>query len=100
LIARARDVYKRDDFGLAASELRHPVAITTGEVYVASYHTNVGRYANDDNYFATAGVDNGPLHALRDGVSGSNGFYMYSWTPTFPKATYRATNYWVDVVFE
>ena len=77
-----------------------PVPITAGDVYVASYHTKVGRYANDDNYFATAGVDNGPLHALRDGVSGSNGVYKYRATPGFPNSSYRSTNYWVDVIFK
>ena len=46
-----------------------PVAITANTVYVASYHAPVGRYANDNAYFATAGVDNPPLHALRDGVT-------------------------------
>src|SRR5262249_35125965 len=29
-----------------------PVAVTAGATYVASYHTNVGRYAVDKNYFA------------------------------------------------
>src|SRR6266850_401615 len=40
-----------------------PVAITANTIYVASYHTNVGRYAASPNYFKT-GVDNAPLHAL------------------------------------
>ncbi len=47
-----------------------PVPITANTVYVASYLAPRGRYANDDNYFAAAGADNGPLHALRNGVSG------------------------------
>ena len=76
-----------------------PVAISANTMYIASYHTNGGHYANDDGYFATAGVDNGPLHALRDGVSGSNGVYAYSANPAFPNSSYQATNYWADVVF-
>jgi hypothetical protein len=76
-----------------------PVAITANTVYVASYHTDVGRYAGDNGYFATAGVDNGPLHALKDGVSGGNGVYSYSSSPVFPTLTYNASNYWVDVMF-
>ena len=76
-----------------------PVAITANTVYVASYHTNVGRYAADNNYFTTAGVDTPPLHALRDGVSGGNGVYNYGPTSAFPSNTYQSTNYWVDVVF-
>lgn len=76
-----------------------PVAITANTVYVASYLAPVGRYAADTGYFSSAGADNAPLHALRNGVSGSNGVYAYASTTTFPTRTYQATNYWVDVVF-
>ena len=75
------------------------VAITAGTVYVASYHAPVGRYANDNGYFLATGVDNPPLRALRDGVSGSNGVYAYGAGTTFPSSAYQSTNYWVDVVF-
>jgi hypothetical protein len=75
-----------------------PVAITANTVYVASYHTDVGHYSGDNNYFATAGVDNPPLHALRDGVSGGNGLYIGG-PSAFPTNTYQSNNYWVDVVF-
>ena len=75
-----------------------PVAITANTTYVASYHTNVGHYAEDDNYF-TSGVDSGPLHALADGASGPNGVYAYGSTSTFPNNGYQASNYWVDVAF-
>jgi hypothetical protein len=76
-----------------------PVAITANTVYVASYHAPNGRYAADENYFAAAGVANGPLYALRDGESGPNGVYIYSAATRFPTRIYRATHYWVDVVF-
>lgn len=75
-----------------------PVPITAGTVYVASYHTNVGRYASDNNYFATSGVDNPPLRALSDSESGGNGVYKYG-ASGFPNNSYKASNYWVDVVF-
>src|SRR5207253_1495581 len=39
-----------------------PVAITANTAYVASYHTTIGHYAGDASYFATAGVNNAPLH--------------------------------------
>jgi len=77
-----------------------PVAIAAGTVYVASYHTDTGHYAADERFFATAGIDNAPLHALRSGASGNNGVYVYSATPMFPDSSYNATNYWVDVVFQ
>lgn len=75
-----------------------PVAITANTVYVASYHTNAGHYAGDHNYFSTAGIDNAPLHALQDGVGGSDGVYAYGTTSAFPNSGYLSTNYWVDVV--
>ncbi len=76
-----------------------PVAVTAGTVYVASYFAPNGNYAADGAYFASQGTDNGPLHALRDGVSGGNGVYTYGNVSNFPSSTYNATNYWVDVVF-
>jgi hypothetical protein len=76
-----------------------PVAVTAGMTYVASYHTNVGYYSGDTNYFASSGVDNAPLHALRNGIDGGNGVYVYSANPAFPINTWSSSNYWVDVVF-
>ena len=76
-----------------------PVAITSNTVYVASYHASNGHYSEDDNYFASKGVDNPPLHALTNGVSGGNGVYAYGASSAFPNQTWSAANYWVDVVF-
>ena len=75
-----------------------PVAVTANTTYIASYHTNVGQYAVDSNYF-TSSVDNGPLHAFADGDGGSNGLYRYAAGSAFPTNSWQATNYWVDVVF-
>lgn len=77
-----------------------PVAITANTVYVASYLAPKGHYANDDNYFASTGVDSGPLHALSKPESGGNGVYAYGTTTAFPNTRYQATNYWIDVVFK
>jgi len=77
-----------------------PVAITANTTYVASYHTPVGRYAVNSNYFATAGVDNPPLHAPSTTAGGGNGVYAYGPSSSFPNLTYTAENYWVDVVFQ
>ena len=68
-----------------------PVAIAANTVYVVSYHTNVGRYAYTPAAFASAGVDNGPLHALRNGVSGGNGVYRYG-AVAFPNSTFNSNN--------
>jgi hypothetical protein len=76
-----------------------PVAITANTVYVASYYASASHYSVDLNAFTSAGVDNPPLHALQNGVSGGNGVYMYGGTSAFPTNTYYGVNYWVDVVF-
>ena len=47
-----------------------------------------------------AGVDNAPLHALRNGIDGGNGVYRYGAGGAFPTNTFSASNYWVDVVFD
>lgn len=77
----------------------NPVAIQPNTTYIASYHTSGGSYAEDDNFFVTSGVDNGPLHALQAGVDGPNGVYAYGNTSTFPNQNWLSANYWVDVVF-
>ena len=76
-----------------------PVAIAANTYYMASYHTTTGHYAIDEGYFASASVDNAPLHAPRDGIAGVNGVYTYSPFSAVPFRTYNSSNYWVDVVF-
>ena len=77
-----------------------PVTITSNTVYVASYHANNGHYSCDLNYFTGKGMDNPPLHALANGVSGGNGVYRYGASSLFPNQTWNAANYWVDVIFQ
>ncbi|HEY7090888.1 MAG TPA: N,N-dimethylformamidase beta subunit family domain-containing protein, partial [Tepidisphaeraceae bacterium] len=76
-----------------------PVAILANTTYIASYYAPVGHYAGDGGYFASGGVDSGPLHALADAAGGGNGVYRYVTGGGFPNSTYNASNYWVDVVF-
>jgi Domain of unknown function (DUF4082)/Putative Ig domain len=80
--------------------LSTPIYITANTVYVASYHTNVGHYCDDQNYFAGKGADSAPLHALADGISGFNGTYSYGSASSFPNQGWNSSNYWVDVVFQ
>jgi hypothetical protein len=75
-----------------------PVSITADTTYIVSYHTDVGRYSVDENYFTGSGYSNGPLSALADGEEGGNGVYQYG-VSAFPSNTFRAGNYWVDVLF-
>jgi hypothetical protein len=74
-----------------------PVAIKANTVYIASYHTDTGNYSDNIGYF-TSGLNNGPLHAPANGVSGPNGVYAYGASGSFPTSTYNASNYWVDVL--
>jgi Domain of unknown function (DUF4082)/Bacterial Ig-like domain/Bacterial Ig domain len=76
-----------------------PVAVTANTVYVASYFAPNGNYAGDSSFFASAGVSNGPVQLLQNGVSGGNGVYQYGSASSFPSQSFNATNYWVDVVF-
>jgi hypothetical protein len=75
-----------------------PVAITANTVYVVSYHTNVGHYSDNLNFFTSTGVDNLQLHALANSVS-TNGVYAYGANSAFPNQSWNSSNYWVDVVF-
>ncbi len=75
-----------------------PIAIAANTVYVASYFTPSGYYSANSGYFASAGVDNAPLHLLKDGVSGHNGVYAYGGSSSFPSSSYQSTNYWVEPV--
>ena len=85
--------------GWQQAPLATPVAITANTTYVASYHTTRGRYALDEFYFDTSSFANPPLQALRDGEDGPNGLYKYG-NNGFPTESFRASNYWVDVVFD
>jgi Domain of unknown function (DUF4082)/Fibronectin type III domain len=75
----------------------NPVPITAGTTYVASYNAPNGHYSITASGLAAA-VDNAPLHALADGTS-ANGVFAYGPASTFPNGSFKATNYWVDVLF-
>ncbi|MBR0930434.1 DUF4082 domain-containing protein [Bradyrhizobium diazoefficiens] len=70
-----------------------PISITAGTTYVASYHTN-GNYSDTQNYFTTS-ISNGQLSAAATG----NGVYAYGAGAVFPSNVFKATNYYVDVIF-
>ena len=81
-----------------------PIAIEPDTTYVAAYHMPSGHYASLESYFALAGVDNPPLHALAEGVDGSNGIYKYGAAGELFAGggpdTFNSENYLVDVVFD
>lgn len=76
-----------------------PVAITANTVYVASYHSTIGHYSDDEDYFLSAGVNSPPLAALQNQTSAPNGVFAYGTNSTFPSGGFNSSNYWVDVAF-
>jgi hypothetical protein len=74
-----------------------PVPITAGTTYVASYNAPNGHYSISTNGLSSA-VDNPPVHALANSTS-ANGVFAYGPSTTFPSGSFRASNYWVDVLF-
>ena len=86
--------------GWQQANFSSPVAISANTVYIASYHTTVGHYSDNIGYFSGNGVDNPPLYAPADGVSGANSVYAYGPSTAFPNQTWQSVNYWVDVVFK
>ena len=71
--------------------LSSPVSVTAGTTYVATYHTTVGNYAWNSGFFASSGVDNGPLRALANGEDGGNGVYAYGPSRSFPNSSWQST---------
>src|SRR5262249_34625179 len=83
------------DPGWQQEALAQPVAITANTTFVVSYFTPNGGYAYTYNYFATNGVQSGPLTPPPWGKGG----YCSSRPPCFPPQTHRSSNYWADVLF-
>ncbi|MBY3466893.1 DUF4082 domain-containing protein [Rhizobium laguerreae] len=75
-----------------------PINVTAGVTYVASYHSN-GFYSATANYFTTD-YTSGALTAPASSISGGNGVYAYGTGSLFPTASYNASNYWVDVLYQ
>jgi hypothetical protein len=78
--------------------LPQPVAVQANAVYVATYYSAGGGYASTLEGLAL-GVDRAPLHAPASTSAGGNGVFRYGEGGGFPTETYRANNYWADVVF-
>ena len=77
--------------GWQVATLAAPVNVTAGSTYVVSYLAPVGRYSANTSFFNQP-YTSGPLQ-------GVTGLYRYAASSQFPTASYLASNYWVDVVF-
>jgi hypothetical protein len=78
--------------------LANPVTLTPGATYIVSYFSN-GYYSATGNYFANQHAS-GSLTAPSDSASGGNGVYSYGASASFPRNSYNATNYWIDVLLK
>jgi hypothetical protein len=73
-----------------------PISIAANTTYVAAYYTPNGRYA-DGYYGLKTGIVSGSLRVPASSSAGGNGVYYYSLG--FPRYTWQASNYYVDVLF-
>ncbi|MFE3779757.1 DUF4082 domain-containing protein [Amycolatopsis sp. NPDC059090] len=76
-----------------------PVNVQANTTYVVSYYAPNGHPAGDNGGFDTE-KSYQAIHGLADGADGGNGVYKGGSGGGFPTSTYRASNYWVDVVFQ
>lgn len=85
-----------------------PVEVQPNTTYVASYFAPNGRYSASAEYMYRNPApspqgggthDSPPLHVIRDSGTARNGLYTYSGSSTFPTNSFKAGNYWVDVLF-
>ena len=70
-----------------------PVSISANTVYIASFSSGGGFFGMTPGFFNSAGVDNGPLHALANGVSGGDGVIGIG-NSSFPSISGSGANYW------
>jgi hypothetical protein len=84
--------------GWQQATFAHPVPVVAHAVYVVSYHTDAGHYADDTDYFHD-GRRRGPLRVPADTAADPNGVFVYGAT-AFPTHGYRASAYYVDVAFQ
>jgi endonuclease/exonuclease/phosphatase family metal-dependent hydrolase len=78
--------------------LPSPVAISANTTYVVSYYSSNGQFSRDVDGLLNA-IVSGNLTAPSSASVGGNGLYVYATGGGFPTASYKNTNYWVDVRF-
>lgn len=81
----------RDGWQLAT--FARPVAVTAGTSYVVSYLAPKGRYAITENFTGASSSSQLAVPRAKSGV------YSYGRTSSFPRLTWRGSQYWVDVMF-
>lgn len=69
-----------------------PIAVTAGQTYVVSYFAPRGKYAVTQQF-------TGVSQSAHLKIAAGAGVFSYGSTSRFPTATFRDSNYWVDVTF-
>jgi O-glycosyl hydrolase len=88
-----------NDSGWQAVLFTSPIRVNAGQVYTASYLAPQGHYAADVNGLVDGrGLVTDPVYVPSNCVAGGNGVYRYAEKGGFPSNSYRATNYYVDVI--
>ena len=77
--------------GWQSAQFANKVALKAGQTYTVSYFSPRGVYTLTEGHAGSS-----TLSAL----SSVSGVYAYGKTSTFPKSTWRSSQYWVDPIFE
>ena len=84
-------------------DFAQPAFIHAGQVYIASYYTQTGNYADDVGYFSRYSMYSTPPLSQVSGIGTTltafGGVYNYGPAPAFPNAVFDESNYWVDLSF-
>jgi hypothetical protein len=82
--------------GWQTAILPSPISVSPNTTYVVAYYTPNGQYA-DDYYGLKIGIVAGSLNIPASSSVGGNGVYYYGLG--FPRYTWEASNYYVDLLF-
>ncbi|HKP06545.1 MAG TPA: DUF4082 domain-containing protein [Microbacterium sp.] len=83
--------------GWQTAEFLNPVEVVAGTRYTVSYTAPQGRYASTELYWPYKSVSSAPLSV--NNVAGPDAPGVYGNAGSFPTATYKEGNYYVDVLF-
>jgi len=83
--------------GWQTAQFSNPVSVSAGQKYTVSYTAPVGRYPATSYYWAYSSKLSPPLTVDHGYGKPSPG--VYGNPGTFPSASYRDSNYYVDVMF-
>jgi len=82
--------------GWQVANFASPIPVSANTTYIAAYYSAAGDGAGDPHELKN-GVTNGPLTTPASSAAGGNG--VYNSKNAFPKSSYEASNYYVDVLF-